>query len=250
MPILSVNYETVDFRCRAIIGRAYPTPLLAITGVSALLGGETRITTAVPHGLSPLDTVSITGITMPSSMNGQWIVQQVINATEFNITFTFGGSWTLDGQVQLVYGQQELVYSDNDLDDEVFLGAVSGDAVPLFADASVRRINPGTGRNWKSRISLAPIGETSQTQGKFNSTFQTAFDGWAAFMILPVLNAVTTLDRNKMMLSAMSRKIAFSQPTPFTDSELWCKEVSALVVQPNLGSMTRRKPRLTSTIAT
>lgn len=245
--ILSENYVTSEFQSRGIYGRAYPQPTLAITSLAPGLTSSI-ITTSVAHGFSVGDNVSIQGVTGPSGVNGSWNVTQVDTPTQFRIGFVFSGSWTGDGAVQLAAGPQEFTYMDNFVEAEAIDGDIAGEAVPLFSDASIRRINTGVGRNWKSRLSMAPIAETSQLNGKFTTAFATIFGTWSTRMMTAALNAATTNPSNRMMLVAVSKKIAMAQPTPFTTSDKFAQDVTSLVLQPNLGSLVRRKPRLTSVI--
>lgn len=246
--ILSVNYALAQISCRAIIGRRYTETVFALTAVSPGLG-DSVLVTPVANGFAVGQSVSIQGTTAPSGLNGTHVITQIDSPQQFRIAFSFVGSWTGDGNVQLAAGDQELYYDDNDLVTDTITGDISGEALPLTNSASVRRINSGTGRNWISRVSMAPIAESSQLNGKFTTAYNTLADTWIAQMKLVVLNAATTNERNKMFLVVVSQMIALSKPTPFGESDSWCRDTTNLVLQPNLGTMNSRKPRLTASIA-
>jgi len=246
---LSINFVASSLLARAIVGRAWTTPIMALVAVSPGLN-ETIINTAVPNGFGPGSAISIFGVTIPNGLNGNHVVTSIDTPSQFRIGFVPAGAWSGDGVVQKVGLKQQLVYSDREEKVSALVGEQIGDACPLVCSLSVRRINAGVGRNWKSRLSFGPIAESSQVNGKVTPAFQVILDGWLATLSTAAINtAVFGRPATAMDPCAVSKALAFTQGTPFVSSEIWCKDVSAHINRPNLGSMVRRKPRLTIAIA-
>lgn len=248
--VMSVNYQISSFIMRAIAGRRWRSPLLGITAISDLLSG-TSIVFATPHLMSVGDNVNITNVTTPFAINGTWGVTDVPSPVEIKIAPNFAPGYTGSGLGQLAAGQQEFTYTDNIEIVNTEIGDVAGDALPLFANVSVRRINSGVGKNWKSRMSLAPIPEDGVENGKLEALYLAAWNTALGTIVPAALgNGGTTWgDANKMIPCAVSRFKAFQAPTPFLESDTWAKNVSSMVVRPNLGSFVRRKPRLGAVIS-
>jgi len=246
--LLNANYSTVDYVTRSIVGKRFSSPALPIVSLASSL--NMVVNTGIPHLLVTGDTVNIFGVTGPPSANGVWVVT-VLTPTSFYLngsgTFLV---WSGDGSWQRANGKQELLYGDLDTLADVAVGGVAGDALPLFSSASVRRLNIGSGRNFRSRVSLSPMSESDSKDGGWIPATRTA---WAAalatFYGAPVSNGSTDALQNVMVGVALSTQLALAQPTPFTQAATWTKTVTGYALQRNSGSMTRRKPRLTIAIS-
>lgn len=242
--LLNHNYQTVDYSARSIVGKKFGSPSLPIAGLASSL--NTVVTTGVPHGLVTGDTVNIYGVTTPAAANGVWVIT-VIGPTSFflNGSGTFA-SWSGDGAWQRATGKQELSYGDTALIASVGVGGIAGDALPLFTAASVRRLNIGVGRNFRSRVSLGPMSESDSLDGGWVTGTRTAWGtALAAFYSASISNGSTDALQNVMVGVAMSTQLALALPSPFTQADSWTKTVTGYSLQRNAGSMTRRKPRLT-----
>lgn len=243
-PNLSIGYKGRDITCRSITSRRFPTPFVGIVGTVFVVGTVTIFTSA-PHGLSNGDAVSITQTLPDAILLGVQGPVTVINPTQFQFPYSGIAGTVTSGQVQVVRGSQEFVYTDQEQAVYTDAGLVGGDACPLFNSASVRRFNTGSGRNWRSRISLSPIAESSQVNGRFAGPYLTN--------IRADMNALftTTISGGLQVLTpqAISRNLAFAVPTPFGESDTWTRPCTGGTVQPNLGSVVRRKPRLTAAIS-
>lgn len=83
----------------------YPTnPIQMITAVSTTTVGPTiyaRPVTSAPHGLAAGDEVLIANTVGATGVNGTWIVDSIISATEFSFVVTAApGTWESGGTVQ------------------------------------------------------------------------------------------------------------------------------------------------------
>lgn len=243
VPVLSVNYVMVSARMRAIIGWKFPSPQVVVVGVTPGLT-FTSIATAGSHGLTTGDAVSIQGTAGVPGLNAYWVGITVTSPTTFTIPVSLAGALSVFGTVQQVAGEQELTYRDNLEIVDTTVGGIAGEAIPLYCAASVRRLNSGVGRNWRSRISLSPLGESQNENGKFSAaafaTFETAINA---------LNNQETDGVAIMFPSVISRTLAFQEATPFTDELPWQEFVSDHAARQNLGSMVSRKPKLTAVIS-
>jgi len=247
LPVLSVNYSAPTYRARAITGWRWPSPYVDVIGYSAGLTFFS-VTTGSPHGLVDHQSVSITGTAGVTGLNAAWSDITVVSPTSFTVDTPTPppGALTVIGKVQAIAGTREFVYEDNaEIATSAAVGSIAGDAVPLFVAASVRRINPGIGRSWRSHISLGPLGESQVENGRFGNaafaTFETAIDN---------LNTVLSIGGGFTIKPAIvSRKVAFTIQTPFPLMDDWVQLVSDFATRKNLGSIVSRKPRLTSVIA-
>jgi len=244
VPQLSEQYEVSGYISRAIIGRRWPTPMIPIVGISPLLTA-TRISTGVPHGMSTGNSVEISGATGSPTVNGVHASITVITATAFDIAVTGAAASPGPGQVQRASGVIEFVYDDKQEVVVTATGAITGESLPVYCTISLRRLNVGVGRNFRSRISLSPLGESQQANGGFTP---------AALALIQTAgsNLVTVFDiggGNTAKPVAVSKQLAFAEPPVFLSSSAWSKDVTAYVARPNLGSLTRRKPKLTQGLA-
>lgn len=246
--LLNANYSTIEYIASALVGKRYSTPAVPIAGMASSL--DLIIDTGFPHGLTTGNMVYVYGVTTPSGANGQWIVT-VTSPTQFHLNGSApGGIWSGDGFVQLAGGRMELLYSDATTVVASAVGGVAGDALPLFAAASVRRLNSGTGRNFRSRLSFSPMSESDSIDGGWTAGRRTA---WATalgtFFSTDVLNGATDAGQAIMYDSVMSGTIALGKIAPFAESDSFCRSVTSFALQRNSGSIVRRKPRLTVPIA-
>lgn len=242
-PLLNVNYQLTSVVSRAIIGRQYPTPMISITGVSYTLTA-TRIITALAHGLTTGQSVLIQGVSSPTTLNAAWTNITVITPTEIEISHAPSSPWAGGGTVQQVAGVQEFLYSNKLEVIDTTAGSITGDMMPIFSTLSVRRLNTGVGKNWRQRISVSCLNESQQVNGRLTTAALTAFTTACAG-----LDASVSIGGGQQWYSvAVSKLLAFGQTSPFTSSTPWTQPVTDFAPQPNLGSMTRRKPRLTQVI--
>lgn len=243
--VLNHNYQLIAGVLQAIIGKRYSTPLVPI--ISLAVGPPVTLTFGVPHGLASGQVVFIQGVTSPVLANGSWVIT-VTSPTSFTLNgAAFGGVWSGDGVAQLVNGRLEFLYADKVQILSGLVGLVAGDALPLFATSSIRRLNGGVGRNWRSRVSLSPMSEVDVVDGAFTSTqrglMSTALTGWLS----PVLNGGSDTGSRLMYHQAISKNLAFAAPSPFA-ANTFSQNVTSMGQQNNCGSLTRRKPKLTQTI--
>lgn len=241
---ISSHYVMVSIRSRAIMGWKFGTPLRPWVGLSPSLT-FTSITTGTPHGFTNGSAVALNGTVGGTPVNTVVAPITITTSTTFTVPIVLAAGAPVVGTVQEVQGGVDFVYEDQFEVADTSAGARPGEAVPLFCSASVRRLNTGVGRNFKSRISLSPIAEPDQVNGKFEAVYlailQTAVDALnnsedsgGAFNLFPIV---------------VSRALAFQQPQTFTQALTWTKEVTDFQARPNLGSITSRKPRLSLTIA-
>lgn len=248
LPLLNANYKLRDYTVRAIIGKQYGTPFRSISAV--ISGSPTTIQTSSPHGYATGNRVSVTGVATPTGVNGSWVIT-VVDASTFTLDgSTSGGAWSGAGQVQRIQGTLQLQYADQAVLAASAVGGITGDALPLFATASVRRISSGVGRNFRSRLSLSPFSEADALNGRWTTTFKTAMATALGTMFSGNWNndGTGTLSVNQMFTLVVSKQQAFAQVSPFTSKTAWAKVLGSYVLQPNQGSLTRRKPRLTASI--
>jgi len=240
---LSVNYQMISVVARAIVGHGYPSAEIAC---GATINPTTVIfTTVSPHLLNAGDIVLVAGFTSPVDLNQSYQVQSVIDAFQFIVNLSTVGPVVGTGTVQLAAGRHTFRYQDGVEIFDTTIGAVAGDALPLFNDFSIRRINSGVGRNWKSRISVAIVAEDDQSNGTISNTRITALNATGTTM---AAGGWSTGGAVNMFEYALSKQRAFNDSSPFVQAETWTKPVSAYVVRPNIGSFVKRKPRLTAPI--
>lgn len=242
--VLSTKYQLRGYTMRAITGYGYNTPQRVING---LVVNATTITiqTSVPHGFTPTSVIRIQGVTIPAAANGTF-TPTILNPTQFTIPVTTTGIWSNDGTAQIVFGRMGFLYSDKEELASSATGGVSGDALPIYCDVDVRRLNAGVGKSFRSRFAASPIGEADNDFGKLNST---AIVTWAAALLafnVGMSNGGTDSGGSEVSYNqAVSRKIASQQPLPFTGAPgIWSFFVSSMVAHVRLGSQNQRKPRL------
>lgn len=251
--IMSVNYAVSGSIARDMVGRRWRSPVIAITAIVPLLAGGCAVVFTTPIVLAVGDLVYMSGIASPSNLNGVFPVDQVMTPTEIRLTTTPIGTWGGSGSIQAASGAMDWLYDDKVEFAFTDTGDIAGEAAPLFCTASVRRLNVGVGRNWKSRVSMSPLGESQMLNGKLTSGAVTAINAAFAEWYDPGIDidngGVGVGDASKMEHVATSKQIAFTTPSPYTESETWAKKVTSFAVRPNNGSFTRRKPKLTAVIA-
>jgi hypothetical protein len=247
LPRLNANYKVLQYVLRAIIGKRFATPSLAISAL--VTGTPTVITTAAPHGFSSGMTVSVSGVTLPVVTNGLWVIT-VLSSTSFSLNGSVSaGAWSGDGAVQEAGETLEFQYADLATYVPVAdIGGVVGDALPLFATSSVRRLNTGIGRHFRSRFSLSPMSEVDALDGGFTAAQKALMATALGAFNVSVSNGGSDASSSLMAQWAVSKRLAFTLPSPFTQSLTWTAFITNYVQQPNCGSLVRRKPRLTSVI--
>lgn len=240
---LNNQYQMTGIRVRSIIGWGYPTPLHTITAVASGLT-DTHVVTASPHSLSVGDVIRIFGVTTPNNLNGNWVVASVPSTTEITVTVVTAGPYSGVGQLQLNSGTPDIVYGSNLEVTHSFVGGVAGDQIPLFATISMRRLNAGIGKSYRSRLSLSPLSETDQNNGRLTVAALAQWVTVGGVMTAPQSGGGAA----SMDPIAFSKLLALASPSPFTQADSFTQEVTSHAPRTNLGSLIKRKPRLTSAI--
>lgn len=245
---LNNNYQQESLVMRAIVGKRYATPLFPITALVS--GAPVLVQTGLSHGLLTGNTVNIAGVTAPGTVNANWVVT-VLSPTTFTLNGSnIAGAWSGDGMVQRVAGTLQPLYADTETLINTGTGGSLADALPLFATASVRRLNPGVGRHFRSRFSLSPCNEADSVAGKFTTAFvaNLTLDLDVA-IVGGFINGGTAAASDHSFMTVFAKEVALSLASPFAESDTWAKFVSGYTCQPNNGSLVRRKPKLTAGIA-
>jgi len=244
VPLLSDRWELPTYRIRAILGKQYASPTLAISAVS--LGTPVTISTSGPHGYASGEQVSVQGVTTPAAINGNWVIT-VTSTTSFTLDgSSVAGSWSNNGTVQLVTGRLQFLYADLYETNTAATGGVTGDALPPYVSIDVRRINDYTGRHFRSRFGLGLIGEADQTNGALTNAAVTALSGGLSSFIAAYSNGGSdTGFSGDSRHYVLSRAVALSQASPYTSSNGFTAPVTAFLFRTRLGSQVSRKGRLT-----
>jgi hypothetical protein len=245
--VLNERYNASEYIMRAIVGKRFGTPLFPIAAL--VTGTPVTVQTGVSHGFSTGNTVIVAGVTVPGSANATWVIT-VLNSTTFTLNGSnIAGVWSGDGTVQRVQGQVQLLYADTEIITTSDPGGVLGDALPLFATSSIRRLNSGVGRQFRSRFSLSPMSEADVVNGGFTAAQKavmvTALNG----LNVSYANGGTDATSGNSNQVAFAKSVALTLPSPFGQSDTFTALISSYQQQRNTGSLTRRKPRLTSIIA-
>lgn len=244
MPRLSVNYELTNHQMRAISGRTWPTPVVGIAG-AIFNAASTVIVTTTPHGLDEGDAVEIDGVTTPVEMNGSFTVNSVSSPNKYTILVPFAAPYAGPGTQQKIEGSQRYTYSTNLEVALIVVGGAAGEATPNFVSVDMRRPSGRSGKNWRSRLSLSPISEAQQENGKLEAT---AYGGFVTAGAAIGTSGVAIGDGSNAYPVAVSKQLAFQQPKVFTQSATWSSKTTAWLPRPNTGSIVSRKPRLTTVI--
>jgi hypothetical protein len=246
LPVLNANYKLTSFVLRSILGKQYRTPFFPIAAL--VPGAPISISTMFPHNFVTGMYVYVRGVSGTVLANG--VRQITVTSTT---SFTLNGSndavaWGGDGEVQLASGPYQFSYGDTLITPQSSAGGVTGDAYALFATGSVRRLNVGVGKNFRSRISVSPFSESDIKDGAFTSARQSAINAaWAAWNV-GYSNGGTDPIAGLSYHVAVSKKIAQTLPLIFPSDQPWTAGGVTFSLQPNTGSLVRRKPKLTAPI--
>jgi len=247
LTMLSAKYVLTGYEMRSLEGWSFGGATFPITAVG--VGLPTTIQVVSTGGLVTGDLVSINGVVGATNANGVWTIT-VVDGTKFTITANTslqiwggGGSWqAAAGAKRWNYGQLEYLAS-------TAAGALGAEAVTLFATASVRRRSVTAGKSFQGRNSYSPIPEASVENGTFTTS---AKAGWVTGLntfMGPFLNGGTEVPGSgNSFLYNVSKRVAFAQVSPFIESADWSAIVAEMTLQPDMGSLIRRKPRLSSVI--
>jgi hypothetical protein len=239
--VLSAHYTFTGSRLRAIVGYSYSTPLIGITAAS-ISGSVAFVTTSRPHGFTSGQSVLIAGVTGFTGLSGSFVAT-VVDAITFSVPGVFGGTYTGNGYVQLIQGSVSLTYADKDELPDTVIGSVTGDMLPAYVSADVRRINSGIGRGFRSRVGLGTLGESQQAGGRLSGSAITDIDaGMNAFTVFD--NGSSDASAKYMNHFALSRYWAVLTATPFTQSFSYMAPVSLFSVRELTGSQNSRKGRV------
>lgn len=249
LPRLSVNMLVAEYRVRPILGWTVGGVMRGITGATNT--NPISITTAADHNLRNGDTVVITGVLGNTAANGTWAI--TVGGTNFftipvagNGVYAGGGTYALQ-QVppRLDYGVGTSLIPAAPGD----AGGVAGEALPLFATMSVRKVATKSGRNFRGGFRLSPISEADSNNGAVVPAVQTARQtAMATFLVAVVGTGVGVDEPDRMEHMVFSRSLALQQTTPFTGSDVFSSPVASFPPSPNDGSIVRRKPRLNAII--
>jgi len=255
LPLLSVNYTQTLLTVRKIVGWKYNGPELPIVGSTPLLTGTSfSIGGALPQTTPFFGSIAgaigfIPGV-WPG--NGIWTISPTGTNTFTTTANTAANPWAAGGTLQKVGTSEGWKFTDIATLAASGVGGITGEALPLFSDVSFRRIGSTVGRRFQGRNSYAPIGEASQLNGKLTSTALTAWTAAAAAFLVATSNGGTEGDsRDNMFPYNVSLKRALSLATPFDQPNVdaFTSVVASGIIQPNMGSFVKRKPRLTAVIA-
>ena len=239
VPRISVHYETQSYVCRGIVGWKWPTAQHAVIGSTPSLN-FTAITTGDPHNFLDGMSVAITGTAGVTGLNAVFSPITVTGATSFTIPVQLPGALTQNGLVQRVFGDRVFEYADHFELVQVTAGGRPGEALPLYCTASVRRLNLGLGKHFRSHLALGPLPESDVQDGRFETasytTFATACQG--------LNNALTNGNPGQMFPMVVSKALALLQPSPFGDPGVWAVNVTDHVPRRNMGTALSRKLRL------
>jgi hypothetical protein len=250
LAVMSVNYETLKYVAESLIGTETPGAKNIFLSVN-VRADKTQITTVANHGLQSGNVITISDVVAPPGVNGDWVVT-VTGANSFDIPYANAAlpAWDATGFYSRKISQP--VWSIGDRGELLpidHLGLITGDAMTLFDTVSARRLNPGVGRSFRSRLSFSPLGESQNVDGKLTSGGLTAWT--SALNDMGTTNLANGGDvdfsSNMAPMAVSLKQATILGPVP-TQSATWCKRLTNIVPQPNLGSLTRRKPRLTAAI--
>ncbi len=248
---LSVNFVQTSHEIRKIVGWKYGAPFYPVIGVTPTLTGTSITVAGVLPTLSPF-FASIQGLVGSVAANGTWTASPT-NLNTFTINaITAGDPWISGGTVQQITDSLGWKFTDLASFAASAAGTVAGEALPLFADVSVRKIGSTSGKQWQGRNSFAPISEADQKQGKLEAAALTAWQTAATAIIASLANGAAIGDlRDNMYFYNASFKQSLTYAVPFNEFAVGNSTslVGSSFPQPNLGSMVKRKPRLTSTIS-
>jgi hypothetical protein len=93
------------------------------------------------------------------------------------------------------------------------------------------------------------MGESQQKDGAFlpdDLSFINA--NFASFLVGPIGNGGSDPGSGGMLHQVASLSIAAGQPSPFTTADPFLQPVVSYSCQPNMGSVLRRKPKLSAAI--
>lgn len=244
--VLSAKYLMAQYTMRAILGYGYGTPTRAINAL-VQTGTDTTIQTATPHGLTAGQFVRVSGVTTPANVNGTWGVV-ITSTTQFKISPFGSGVWSSDGTFQLAEGVLNFQYDDQEVLPSAAVGGVAGDALPIFCDVDVRRLNPGVGKSFRSRFAMSIVAESDNDFGKLTAAAMTRWSADLVTFLAAPENGGTDATSKFSHSSAVSKLKASMEGTPFSVSaDSWRKYVTGYAPHARLGSQNNRKPRLAGT---
>lgn len=250
--VMSTHYIVDSYTIRALMGWLTGTIPKPVTGASNTT--PITITTSTEHDLSTGQTVTIAGATGNTAANGSWVITVLgpdtfsLNTSVGNGAYTGGATWsTTNNKNRWLYGDTATLAGVAGTDN----GGVTGDALPLHVTQSVRRLASTAGRNFRSGIRMSPLPESVWIDGTTLAlSVSTQVAAWHTFATTSVVNGGSDTTGSAMMFDlAVSKQLAFMQPTPFTTADPFVSPVSDFVPRLNNGSLRRRKPRLTASIS-
>jgi len=249
LPLLSVNYGAYSIAAKQITGWTTGSTASPVYGASNSTPIE--INAGSGHNIRTGDQVVVSGALGNTAANGTFTVTRTgdafftLNGSVGNGTYTGGGSFVrLNTGIRLTYGDTAV------LDDANTTSPGTGtEACPLFDSLSVRKITALAGRNWRGGIRFAPIAESSQENGRFTTAAQASnVAGMVDFLTDTLATGGTGL-AGFMSQMLFSRNLAILSATPFTQSSSYSSLVTNLLPRINLGSVLKRKPKLTANIS-
>lgn len=250
---LSVRYQVLDYTISQVVGWSGALRTLAISSAVPGVPSGTQITTMTNHGLGIGHVVTIAGLVNASAANGTRPVEALLGGNVFTVAPTAAGSDMGVGTVSA--GSLRPRYQ---LGNAVTLvaggagdaGQVDEEQLPIHTTWSVRKITATAGKNFRGGLRLSCIPETAQIDGKATTGEQTARDTAMTAMLAGIDIGLGGGGSDDMALPVhVSTKLAFGQPTTFTQTATFAKYITTYINSKNMGSMTRRKPKLDAPIS-
>lgn len=247
LTMMASKYVLTGYEMRSLEGWKFGGATLPIIAVG--VGNPTTIQVFGTSGLVNGDLVSVQGVTGATNANGIWPLT-VTAPNKFTIPAnTSAQLWSGGGTWQSTQGEKQWIYGDVELKTASNVGGIADEAVALFATASVRRLSTSAGKSWQGRNSYSPIPESTVESGAFTTAAKASWSTALAQLEAPVLNGGSENPGSGQSYPYNVSKLkAFSQVSPFAESFAWTALVTNMVLQPDMGTLLRRKPRLTSVI--
>lgn len=248
--VMSHNYKLKLFQIRSLYGWKYGSPFFYISGAS--LGATTIFTTNLKGTVGTSETLSmqVTPLSGPWSVNfntllfATWIAPYTFSVAKNTTGYD---PWP-GGTIQRPTGNVQWLTGDYAEQVDTTPGGLGGDAAPLFANVDVRMTFPFTGKNWRLYNAFAPLQNAQTIDGRLTASGLTAWTTQAAALNVGILNGGSDANSKFSFLTGVSKALAFSYVSPFSQSDKWASFPSTYVPVADLGSRVRRKPKLSTAI--
>lgn len=251
LPIMSVNYKMNDLTLKEVTGWTVGGPPKTVNAASNT--SPIAIRTLFAHNFTSGDLVVVAGVLGNTAANGTWTIS-VVDPFEFTLTGSTGNApYSGGGTVSLVVTEPRLTFGDSSIVPALVtdVGGTAGEALPMHASMSIRKISTTAGRNFRGGVRTSPHAETDQIDGKWTAARLPVFiTAWFDYIDQAIANRTTgVLPQDFEDHIVLSFNLALAAASPFTQSDSFVSRLTNYVPRPNLGSMVRRKPKLTAPIA-